>query len=146
MNVSNLFRKIKLKTKKRKSPVKKCQKCGTLSHARCSTCECGHVFYQKKQKNKVINDWQNLQKGDIIKSVKGYGPYWMNPTTEEKVYMGSYGKFTVRNIGKNYIVAHQMLGKSIDNAAGTFVLYMGGHKKSPLADNMWRSPHKLVRI
>jgi len=133
------------KTKKRKAPVKKCKECGKMSHARTATCQCGYVFYQKKQRNKAIENWQDLRRGDLVKSVKGHGPYWIHPETQEKTYMGSYGKFSVQDVGRDYIVVHERAG-SHKYGSGTIILYMGDHVKSLLCDNMYRCPHKLVRV
>jgi ribosomal protein S27AE len=37
---------------------KRCPNCGAVVAARLAQCECGHVFYQKKQKTKknVVNE------------------------------------------------------------------------------------------
>jgi len=127
---------------KRKAPLKNCPECSEQSHARVATCKCGHVFYQKKNRNSEIKDWQNLQKGDIIKSVNGHGPFWINPETEEKVYMGTYGKFKVHGIGKNYLLVVKI--KNNYTYGGIQVLYMGKPLKSSLSDNLYSYPHKLV--
>ena len=131
--------------KKRGAPLKICQECGESCHARVAVCGCGYVFYQKSNKNKPIENWQELGPGDTIKSVKGHGPYWLNPETKEKTYMGSYGKFSVRDIGKDYIIVCKKIGNTRVNS-GTSVLYMGDRVKSSLCDNLYNCPHKLVRV
>ena len=127
---------------KRKAPLKNCPECSAQTHARVATCKCGHVFYKRKNRNSEIKDWQNLQKGDIIKSVMGHGPYWWNSETEEKVYMGKYGKFKVYDIGKDHLLVVQM--KHNHTYGGIQVLYMGKHLRSSLSDNFYSCPHKLV--
>lgn len=136
-----------MKTKRGK-PVKTCPACQTLCHARKSTCECGHVFYERKNRNKVIENWQTLNKGDIIKSVSGNGPYWENPETWEKVYMGSYGRFMVESVGANYIRCSRLIKNSRKNykMSGTHVLYMGPSRKSELCDNLYSCPHKIIGV
>ena len=132
--------------KKRGAPLKECMGCGKRCHARMANCgDCGYVFYKKKNKNQPIENWKELSPGDKIKSVKGHGPYWLNPKTKEKTYMGSYGKFSVQDVGKDHIVVHQKIGNT-RVTSGTEVLYMGDHVKSPLCDNLYNCPHKLIRV
>jgi len=132
-----------MKTKKvRKAPLKTCPECENKSHARTATCKCGHVFYKKKNKGREIKDWRSLQPNDVVKSVKGHGPYWINPQTKEKTYMGSYGKFRVQEIGKDYIMAYNAKAGSV----GIVVIYMGDRVKSQLCDNLYNCPHKLVCV
>lgn len=129
-------------TKIRKTPLKTCPECHAKCHARLSTCKCSFVFYKKKG-SKIIKDWQALRAGDVIRSVYGNGPYWQDPETKEKTYMGSYGKFVVNHVGDNYIRCYES-GKS--RVSGTVVLYMGDGKKSLLCDNFYKCPHKLIRV
>ena len=131
--------------KKRGAPLKTCPQCNTKLHARKSECECGHCFYTKKVR--LITDWRELKIGDIVRSVYGNGPYWQDPTTEEKIYMGSYGKFEVQGFGRDYIKAYEIskFGKR-QVSGGTHILYMGKFKKSVLCDNLYNCPHKLVSV
>ena len=139
-----------MKTKRvRKKPMKSCPKCQQKQHARVAACKCGHIFYRQKPKSpnskkfrsREIKDWQSLSKGDIIKSVRRHGPFWMDPETHEKTYMGDYGRFAVYEVGNDYIVAY-----STNKLSGVSILYMGKPKKSDLADNLYDYPHKLVSV
>ena len=123
------------------APSKSCPSCNERVHARKSECSCGHLFYERK--NKVITDWKSLKAGDTIRSVYGNGPYYINPETKEKTYMGSYGKFVVNYVGDNYIRC-QEIGRN--RMSGTVILYMGDGKKSLLCDNLYKYPHKLIRV
>ena len=131
---------------KNKKPLKTCPECDEKCHARKSTCECGFVFYKKK--NRTIEDWKSLQKGDVVKSVGANGPYWLNPETQEKTYMGSYGKFVVQEIEKDYIVVTESRAarRRLSVRGGYHILYMGRKKKSDLCDNMYNCPHKLIGV
>ena len=55
-------------------------------------------FTKKSRKNQPIENWQELSPGDKIKSVKGYGPYWLNPKNKRKDVYGILWKvFCARN-------------------------------------------------
>ena len=127
--------------KKRRAPNKKCPECEAVCHVRSAICKkCDHVFYLKKKKNQIITDWQNLKKGDLIKSVGGNGPYWENPETKDKLYMGHYGKYVVQSVMKEGIMA-------IENKRHSHCyefIYMGKSKRSNLMDNYYNRPHKIV--
>ena len=133
---------------KKKKPIKTCPDCGEKCHARKATCECGFVFYEKKNRNIVIEDWKSLQKGDIVKSVGANGPYWLNPDTQEKTYMGSYGKFVVQEIGKDHIIVTESHTRrtKFSGSGGYHVLYMGSMKKSDLCNNLYNCSHKLIGV
>ena len=131
---------------KNKKPLKTCPECGGKCHARKSTCECGFVFYRKK--NSVIEDWKSLQKGDVVKSVGAKGPYWLNPETKEKTYMGSYGKFVVQDVLKDHIVVTESYTprRKLSRHGGFHTLYMGKKKKSELCNNLYNCSHKLIGV
>lgn len=130
--------------KKRGVPLKTCPACQSKVHARKSSCDCGHCFYLKKVR--VIEDWKGLQKGDIVRSLYGNGPYWQDPETQEKIYMGSYGKFKVDGVGVDHIRAYEVFKFGKHQTSGTHILYMGKFKKSGLCDNLYNCPHKLVSV
>lgn len=136
------------------APQKLCPKCNNKCHTKSSKCQCGHSFYNAKFKpeeikskpevgEKVNNSWKSLVPGDIIKSVNGYGPYWENPNNGEKTYMGSYGRFRVKEIASNGIMA---ISHSKDSHNQFEFIYMGEHTQSKLSENMYRSPHKLFKL
>lgn len=124
-------------------PSKKCPRCSSSVHARKSECSCGHIFYHKK--NRPVDNWKELKVGEAVKSVHGNGPYWQDPETKEKIYMGHYGKFIVKDVGKDYLKCSPV--RTLKSAScGTYILYMGRKTKSLLCDNFYRRPHKLVRV
>ena len=133
-----------MEKKKRGAPLKTCPACNAKLHARKSESSCGHCFYKKKRH--AIEDWKDLKKGDIVRSVHGNGPYWQDPNTEEKIYMGSYGKFKVEGIGRDHIRAYEVGKFGRSENSGTHILYMGQFKKSLLCDNLYNCPHKLVSV
>jgi len=118
----------------------------------CSKCDVKFAFAAKKfSPNKVEKksedlDWKQLQKGDYIKSVAGYGPFY--PTTDEvteefvAMPMGHYGVFVVAFVDENGIGAHEVL---VDSNGGFCYLYMGEEKLSSVTETVLR-PHKLYRI
>ena len=56
--------------------------------------------------------------------------------------MSSKGKYIVSRITRDGILAYG-IGK---NNTGCEFIYMGKHERSNLCDNLYNSPHKLVRI
>jgi len=132
------------KKRKKRIPLKECPACQSKVHARKAECEeCGHCFYEKK--SNLVTDWTKLKKGDIVRSLYGNGPYWEDPVSKEKLYMGSYGKFAVNKIGENYIECSEVK-KYGGFSSGYHVLYMGEFKRSNLCDNLYRCPHKLIIV
>lgn len=138
----------------RNAPQKQCPSCSAKCHVKCSKCTCGHTFYSAKLTpvtakavkeigEKMSTSWKDLAIGDTIKSVQGYGPHWVNPKTGEKVYMGSYGKFKIRQILKDGIMV--VSNSKFSNNQFDFI-YMGETVKSKLTDNMYRSAHKIFRL
>ena len=125
---------------KRKAPQKKCPSCNGTCHARSSSCSCGHIFYRKQLS--VITDWNSLDRGDKIKSVKGHGSFWIDPETKEKTYMGVYGKLIVRKVVHNGVIASK-IERGVKSGLTEFV-YMGSPHRSDLMDNYHIRPHKLV--
>ena len=130
--------------KKRGVPLKTCPECQTKIHARKSECVCGYCFYQKKVR--TIENWKELQKVDIIRSLYGNGPYWQDPKTKEKIYMGSYGKFKIDGIGADHLRCFEVGKYGQREQTGTHILYMGQVKRSKLCDNLYNCPHKLVSV
>lgn len=131
-------------TNKRGAPLKTCPDCQCKLHARKSSCDCGYSFYEKKRR--LIDNWKTLKKGDIIRSLYGNGPYWQDPSSKERQYMGSYGRFVVDAVGNDYIRCYEITARGIKTPTGTHLLYMGGFKKSELCDNLFKCPHKLVSV
>lgn len=131
---------MKSTSEKRKPPQKQCPKCEASCHARSSSCGCGHIFYKKKRA--IIDDWTTLAHGDAIKSIKGHGSYWIDIETEEKVYMGVYGKLVVKSVRKDGVMAYR-IHKGLRSSFSEFV-YMGNPKTWKMLDNYHIRPHKLI--
>tara|TARA_B100002019_G_scaffold284450_1_gene292131 strand:+ start:820 stop:1263 length:444 start_codon:yes stop_codon:yes gene_type:complete len=128
------------KQRKSRTPTKNCPDCGKHCHARSSSCECGHIFFHKQLS--IVDDWTMLGAGDTIKSIKGHGSYWLNPHTDEKTYMGVYGRLVVKNTTSDGVQAYRVI-KGMKHHILEFI-YMGKPKKSDLLDNYYIRPHKLI--
>jgi len=126
---------------------KKCPECGVINGARAYQCKaCDYAFPNKhgriRYSKRPVRDWRDLKRGDCVRVVGGSGSYYESPETGERTYMSSKGKYKVDSVTSNGIVAYG-IGK---NNTGCQFIYMGVHKQSNLVDNMYNSPHKLVRI
>ena len=66
--------------------------------------------------------------------------------TEEKTYMGSYGRFKIEGVGSDHIRAFEVPKHGKSEMSGTHIIYMGNFKKSLLCDNLYNCPHKLVSV
>ena len=126
---------------------KVCPECNTVNGARAYQCKvCDYAFPNKhgriRYSKRPVRDWRELKRGDCVRVVGGSGSYYVSPDTGERTYMSSKGKYKVHTISRDGIVAYG-IGK---NNTGCQFIYMGIHKQSNLVDNMYNSPHKLVRI
>lgn len=139
------------KKRKRGAPTKGCPDCGAQVHARASACkECGYVFFKKK--NSLVEDFLTLSRGDIIKSVGGHGPYYLNTKddNQEKMYLGNYGIFKV--IGKwddgedNRGVLVRKYKKRLGTSGPMELLYMGIPNGRSATGVMIKNPHKLLLV
>ena len=126
---------------------KVCPECNAVNGARAYQCKvCDYAFPNKhgriRYSKRPVRDWRELKRGDCVRVVGGSGSYYVSPDTGERTYMSSKGKYKVHTISRDGIVAYG-IGK---NNTGCQFIYMGVHKQSNLVDNMYNSPHKLVRI
>ena len=126
---------------------KVCPECNAVNGARAYQCKvCDYAFPNKhgriRYSKRPVRDWRDLKRGDCVRVVGGSGSYYESPDTGERTYMSSKGKYKVHSITRDGIVAYG-IGK---NNTGCQFIYMGVHKQSNLVDNMYNSPHKLVRI
>ena len=90
---------------------KTCPKCNAPNALRVRVCKCGHEFYiskknikppkrPKRQKKWIRLDhdkWQELQRGNVIKIIKGSGPFRIKKIDGKKYkkYTGYRGLFRV---------------------------------------------------
>lgn len=100
------------------------------------------VTNKKININEVVN-WKELQIGDVVRSIQGYGPYFEN-SKGERTFQGSYGYYKVESIENDgfYAYEHSPRGKRLDFGGRRFI-YMGEPKK---VDVINRQPHKLVKV
>ena len=126
--------------KKRGAPVKSCPDCQGLCHARLAKCKkCNFVFYRKK--NSVIEDWKSLQSGDYVRVVGRSGTYYIKENGD-KIYFTDAGVYNIKQIKYNGLT---VIGTGRQSHGYEF-LYMGAEERSSLLDNLYNSPHKLVRV
>lgn len=134
---------------------KTCHKCKKATGPRAGQCpNCGQKFSfaaKKHIQDKIVKehadfDWRQLQKGEYIKSVSGYGPFY--PMTDEvtgefvAAPMGHYGVFVVAFVGKDGIGTYEV---QKDSNGGFCYIYMGEEKLSTVTNTVLR-PHKICRI
>ena len=95
-----------------------------------------------KKHNLEVEDWQELQKGDVVRSIQGHGPYFDSPNG--KIFQGSYGYYKVDEMNKDgfYAYEYSPRGRKLDFGGRRFV-YMGESKK---VDVVNRQPHKLLKV
>lgn len=138
---------------KLKRGQKLCKGCNTINGVRSFNCKsCGNAFVMKsgpkvgvikkhkikKFRKQLVEDYNTLLPGDLIKVIQGSGPYH---TDVEGVQhsIGPKGKFRVKSILPNGIMA------ASDYGAQEF-LYMGPVMKSPTVETVTRAPHKLILL
>lgn len=135
---------------KLKRGQKLCKNCNQINGARAHTCKhCNHEFVSvsitKKNKFKIKKpkkyediDWKELSTGDTIKVIGRSGNYYVN-SVGERMYMSDAGVYTVRSKDSNGLIVYSSDG-------GYGYIYMGPEIQSDLMDNMYRSPHKIVKV
>lgn len=135
---------------KLKRGQKLCKNCDKINGARAHTCKhCNHEFVPasitkknkfktKKPKKYLEVDWQSLVDGDVIKVIGRSGNYYINDVGE-RMYMSDAGIYTVKHKDANGLVVYSSNG-------GYGYIYMGPEVQSDLIDNMYRSPHKIVKV
>jgi len=133
---------------KLKRGQKLCKNCNQINGARAHTCKhCNTEFVAKQSKNKfkqkklkkfVDIDWQSLVAGDRIKVVGRSGTYYIN-SMGEKMYMTDPGIYTIQGIRDDGFVVHS-------NDGGFGYIYMGKEELSQHVPNMYRSPHKILKV
>ena len=121
---------------------KLCEKCNRNVGVRTKTCECGYNFVFTpsflKPKKGVEVDWKELKEGDEIKVMKG--SYWPSDREDiEDVYMGYSGKYKVKEIQSDNILAYPS-GKNTES--GLCVIYCGEEYECK-ETSLIKRPHKV---
>ena len=98
----------------------------------------GTVVKKRKIKKYVPVDWQALQKGDRIKVIGRSGNYYINQVGE-KTYLSDPGIYSVQNIDERGIIVY-------NSDSGFGYIYMGTEEPHNEIPNMYRSPHKIVKV
>lgn len=122
---------------------KECPECQHINGVRSYNCKgCDYEFPMKKRrkgKRRIpVGNWKTLRVGDKVRVVGGSGSYYIEPRTQERIYMSERGTYTI--FGKD----HQGLKTYGDG--GYAYLYMGERSKSKVCDSIFRRPHKLLLI
>jgi hypothetical protein len=136
---------------KLKRGQKLCKSCNQINGARAYTCKhcntdfesaklkkAGKIPKQKKPKKFEEIDWRALNLGDTIKVVGRSGNYYVN-SEGEKQYLTDAGVYTVQRHDTNGMVVHSHDG-------GFGYIYMGPEMASDTIPNMFRSPHKILKV
>jgi hypothetical protein len=136
---------------KLKRGQKLCKNCNQINGARAHTCKhCNTEFdgaknkkpakikKQRKPKKFEEIDWKALSIGDKIKVVGRSGNYYVNGEGE-KQYLSDAGLYTVQRQDSNGLVVHSSDG-------GFGYIYMGPEMASETIPNMYRSPHKILKV
>lgn len=102
---------------------------------------------RKNKKNKSNNldiiNWEQLKKGDVVRSIRKHGPYFVN-MYGDKIYKGEYGYFVVESLEYNGIHAYVYSPRGdILYHGGRRFIYMGETRK---VDIIHRQPHKLIKV
>jgi hypothetical protein len=131
---------------------KLCKNCNNINGARSHTCKhCNHEFMsgatsknkkvkkpRKPKKFETIENWQELNVGDKIKVLGRSGNYYVGDNGD-KQYMSDAGIYTIKSQDSNGLVVY-------GNEGGFGYIYMGPEQKSEWVPNMYRAPHKIVKV
>lgn len=133
---------------KLKRGQKLCKNCNNVNGARAHTCKhCNHQFVsnnkktsnikkKKVKKYEEIADWKSLSVGDKIKVIGRSGNYYLGENGD-KQYLTDAGVYTVQD--------KDDLGLRVYDG-GYGYIYMGPEIRSSIIPNMYRSPHKIVKV
>ena len=97
----------------------------------------------KKVHNDEVEDWTLLKPKDVVRSIRGHGPYFVN-CYGQKIYQGEYGYFEVDSVDYNGLHVYEVStrGKALYHGGRRFI-YMGETRK---VDIINREPHKLILV
>jgi hypothetical protein len=133
---------------KLKRGQKLCKNCNNINGARAHVCKhCDQEFVsnnkkptqakkKKLKKYEEISNWKDLQKGDKIKVIGRSGNYYVGEDGD-KQYLTDAGIYTVQDKDE--------LGLRVYDG-GYGYIYMGPETRSNTIPNMYRSPHKIVKV
>lgn len=90
-----------------------------------------------------VKDWSKLKPGDVVRSVRGHGPHFVN-YYGNKIYKGEYGTFQIDSVDFNGLHVYEVSarGKALYHGGRRFI-YMGETRK---VDIINREPHKLILV
>jgi hypothetical protein len=138
---------------KLKRGQKLCKNCNNTNGARAHVCKnCGHEFVAKTEGAKVgktqrrkklkkyttVDNWKELVKGDRIKVVRGTGTYYVNDAGD-KQYLADAGIYNVISSDDKGLTVYA-------NDGGFGYIYMGPEEPSSTLPNVFRSPHKVLKV
>jgi hypothetical protein len=134
---------------KLKRGQKLCKNCNQINGARAHVCKhCNKEFDIRSKDGKVVKkkkikkyepiDWKALQKGDRIKVIGRSGNYYINQAGE-KTYLSDPGIYNVQSIDERGITVYA-------SDSGFGYIYMGIEEPHTEVPNMYRSPHKIVKV
>ena len=128
---------------------KRCKACKSINAARQRKCvECDTEFKIKKGKLKnEITDWKALCQGDTFRVINGSGPFYLltrdcgEGKRGERLFIGSKGKFVVRELEHNGISAIRLSSLLSKHE----FIYMGKDEYCEEL-NIYRRAHRIVKI
>lgn len=139
---------------KLKRGQKLCKNCNGINGARSHVCkhcntafvknENGELVTKTKRRKKrfkkfsTIENWQELASGERIKVIRGYGSYYVNDSGD-KQYLADGGIYSIISVDTKGLVVYGRDG-------GFGYIYMGSEEKSETLPNVYRSPHKIVKV
>lgn len=137
---------------KLKRGQKLCKKCNGINGARAHVCKhCNEEFImgatsknkkppkiKKPKKFEDISDWKSLTDGDRIKVIGRSGNYYVGDNGD-KQYLTDSGLYTVKSQDSKGLIVYA-------NDGGWGYIYMGPEEASEYVPNMYRSPHKIVKV
>lgn len=134
---------------KLKRGQKLCKNCNQINGARAHVCKhCNTDFEVRAKGNKFVKprklkkyvpiEWNTLQKGDRIKVIGRSGNYYIN-SAGERTYLSDPGIYSVQGIDDSGITVYA-------SDSGFGYIYMGKEEPHKDIPNMYRSPHKIVKV
>lgn len=134
---------------KLKRGQKLCKNCNNTNGARAHVCKhCNSEFTSnskskpvkikksKPKKYEEVTDWRSLNSGDKIKVIGRSGNYYLGEDGD-KQYLTDAGIYTIKD--------KDDLGLRVYNGGHGYI-YMGPEIKSNIIPNMYRSPHKIIKV